>query len=742
MAITKRILKGSALTHIELDGNFTDLDGRITTLESASDSDSQTLTLAGDDLTITGGNTVSLSTLSTEVVDDTSPQLGGNLDLNGNQITGSGGSAIAEVVNVLTIVGGSNGIIMRTTGSSNITIGDQAGDVVLGNSANSVEFVNDVDVDFTNTNVDFTSANVTGLSIVQGIDDLSDVDTSTTPPGVGQVLKWDGAQWEPANDSSGSGGITWASITDINNANGPGNIAIGVFAGSTNQSNSGTAVGAGAGGSNQGSKSVAAGYSAASADQGDEAVAIGDLAGNSAQGNQSVAIGKNAGAVNQNTQSVALGYAAGQNTQGSQAIAIGRNAGALNQSASTVAIGDSAGKTTQGDQAVAIGENAGSTTQGIETVAIGTGAGGKFQHLIGVAVGGGAGQNGQGGYAVAVGGAAGQGTLLVKTYTSHVGTALTVSDTTSIRVGAFVETTGITNGTTVVSIDSGTQVTLSAAPTSTPSGDINFVQNGQAQYAVAVGRFSGQKRQGEAATALGYKAGSGDQGANAVAVGANSGFISQGASAVAIGRDAGKTSQGDDAVAIGTQAGNNTQGSDAVAIGQDAGKTTQGLGATAVGSGAATTNQGASAVALGVIAGLENQGAQAVAIGSGAGFSNQAANSIVLNATGSVLNNTQEDSLVIKPIRNDTMTTILGYNAGTGEVTHNAVIPYPANVGVVWDGVAPTTVDGAIDRLASYTQAFAVSTDAHWADPDPTGITEAINRLAAAVYALNGNTGI
>ena len=30
MAITKRLVKGSALTHVELDGNFTDLDGRVT----------------------------------------------------------------------------------------------------------------------------------------------------------------------------------------------------------------------------------------------------------------------------------------------------------------------------------------------------------------------------------------------------------------------------------------------------------------------------------------------------------------------------------------------------------------------------------------------------------------------------------------------------------------------------------------------------------------------------------------
>ena len=72
----------------------------------------------------------------------------------------------------------------------------------------------------------------------------------------------------------------------------------------------------------------------------------------------------------------------------------------------------------------------------------------------------------------------------------------------------------------------------------------------------------------------------------------------------------------------------------------------------------------------------------------------------------------------------------------------NGVIPYPANAGVSWDGLRPETVADALDRLASYTQDFAVSTDAHWADPDPTGITDAINRLAAAIYALNGNTGI
>lgn len=62
MTIVKRLDKGSELTHAELDGNFTDLDGRVTTLE---------------------GSTTGLS----NVVEDTTPQLGGDLDVNGRIIT-------------------------------------------------------------------------------------------------------------------------------------------------------------------------------------------------------------------------------------------------------------------------------------------------------------------------------------------------------------------------------------------------------------------------------------------------------------------------------------------------------------------------------------------------------------------------------------------------------------------------------------------------------------------------------
>jgi hypothetical protein len=54
-----------------------------------------------------------------------------------------------------------------------------------------------------------TSGSYTDLtdrpSLVVDIDDLADVDTVSTPPTTGQVLKWNGEQWAPANDITQGG---------------------------------------------------------------------------------------------------------------------------------------------------------------------------------------------------------------------------------------------------------------------------------------------------------------------------------------------------------------------------------------------------------------------------------------------------------------------------------------------------------------------------------------------------------
>ena len=59
-------------------------------------------------------------------------------------------------------------------------------------------------------------------------------------------------------------------------------------------------------------------------------------------------------------------------------------------------------------------------------------------------------------------------------YTSHSSTTLNVASTAGIYIGMTVSGTGITNGQRVASVVSSTQLTLTAAPNSTPSGTLTF----------------------------------------------------------------------------------------------------------------------------------------------------------------------------------------------------------------------------------------------------------------------------
>ena len=320
-------------------------------------------------------------------------------------------------------------------------------------------------------------------------------------------------------------------------------------------------------------------------------------------------------------------------------------------------------------------------------------------------------------------------------------------------VDTVTNTMKISDGTT----PGGATLTTDGGAGAVTWAAITNINNANGPDTVAIGRNAGSVTQGTESVAIGDEAGKTSQGNNSVAIGNNAGETSQGESAVAVGDlagnanqatwavavgvEAGKTTQGSAAVAVGIGAGNTTQGSNAVAVGGSAGGVTQGGYAVAIGGSAGNVTQGNNAVAVGNDAGRFTQGADAVAVGHLAGYENQAANSIVLNATGLILNNIVEDVFVVKPIRNATMTTILGYDVTTGEVTHNAAIPYPANAGVSWDGIRPTTVDGAIDRLADYTQNFAVTNAGDWNGTAPASSIEAIDRLAAVVKALNGGVG-
>ena len=116
---------------------------------------------------------------------------------------------------------------------------------------------------------------------------------------------------------------------------------------------------------------------------------------------------------------------------------------------------------------------------------------------------------------------------------------------------------------------------------------------------------------------------------------------------------------------------------------------------------------GSGAIALGSYAGDANQGGMAVALGYMAGRNNQAANSIVLNATGIELENLTPNSFVVKPIRQQSQAQALFYDPASGEVTYDAAPGGGGGSGLQSRG----TVTGTTGSLA----------DAAEADLDITG---------------------
>lgn len=114
--ITKRVTKGAALTYSELDTNFQNLADATITLTAGSGGTAVTADLngtitlvAGTNVTITGDNSAKTITINssgggggggiTDIIQDTSPQLGGNLDLNNFLINNSAGNDITLAMN-------------------------------------------------------------------------------------------------------------------------------------------------------------------------------------------------------------------------------------------------------------------------------------------------------------------------------------------------------------------------------------------------------------------------------------------------------------------------------------------------------------------------------------------------------------------------------------------------------------------------------------------------------------------
>ena len=133
-----------------------------------------------DDITFatfnTSANTVNVSDSSTDVVGDTTPQLGGNLDVNGNDIVSTSNANIDIVPN----------------GTGDVTL--QADTVQVGDSnANATITTNGTGDLILNTNSGTNSGNIT-------IADGANGDITLTPNGTGRIVL--GTACKPAIDTA------------------------------------------------------------------------------------------------------------------------------------------------------------------------------------------------------------------------------------------------------------------------------------------------------------------------------------------------------------------------------------------------------------------------------------------------------------------------------------------------------------------------------------------------------------
>ena len=183
MAIVKRLDKGSELTHAELDGNFTDLDTRVSVIEGSSGS--------------------GLS----NVVEDTTPQLGGVLDTNGNNITFSGSDkAQFGTSQDLSIFHNNNHSIIRETGTGSLYL-QSDNNVILSTDSGTKKMIKGVGsgaVELYHNDVLKLNTSTSGVTVVD------EVHTEGATPHL-TLKRTDNAN-VPTVRFKGSGGTIGASI--------------------------------------------------------------------------------------------------------------------------------------------------------------------------------------------------------------------------------------------------------------------------------------------------------------------------------------------------------------------------------------------------------------------------------------------------------------------------------------------------------------------------------------------------
>lgn len=245
--IVKRNTKGSALTFTELDTNFQNLDDATITLKGGSGgvdvvSDlNGTITLvATDGLSITGNNTTKEIALDTSVLQDTSPQLGGNLDVQTYKITTSVSNGDIEIdppgsgkviISGDLQVDGTTTTINSTTvdiDDKNITLAKGAvnsaaadgGGITLEGPTTAATLLYEADDDSWNFNKKTTAPELQIDNINVNANAITSTNTNgnitITPNGTGSIVL-DGLNW-PQSDgtanyvltTNGSGQLSWS----------------------------------------------------------------------------------------------------------------------------------------------------------------------------------------------------------------------------------------------------------------------------------------------------------------------------------------------------------------------------------------------------------------------------------------------------------------------------------------------------------------------------------------------------
>jgi hypothetical protein len=210
MTITLRANKSQALTFTELDGNFTDLDGRVDTLETNYIKSVNSVTPnASNELTIT----------TTNIAEGTNLYYTDARARASISVTDSGGDgslAYNSSTGVITYVGPSaSEVRAHFSAGDGITLASGVISVGAGQIKESmIDFgsgAGEVDTDNVPegaTNLYYTDARVLTKINATSITQLSDVDTTSVTPNANDVLTWNAVdgEWEPAVPPGAAGG--------------------------------------------------------------------------------------------------------------------------------------------------------------------------------------------------------------------------------------------------------------------------------------------------------------------------------------------------------------------------------------------------------------------------------------------------------------------------------------------------------------------------------------------------------